>query len=68
MEVVGDVLVITINQKTARASGRIPASLEFEVTIIVGTAPDAGVGKLHRLLGPEREEDNRVRSNAKPGI
>ena len=47
MEVVGDVLVVTINQKIAGPSGRVPACLQFEVTIIVGAAPDAGVGKLN---------------------
>ena len=47
MEVVGDVLVVTINQKIAGPSGRVPACLQFEVTIIVGAAPDAGVRKLH---------------------
>ena len=47
MEVVGDVLVVTINQETAGTSGRVPARLQLEVTVIVGAAPDAGVGKLN---------------------
>ena len=47
MEVVGDVLVVAINEKTAGTSGGVPACLQFEVTIIVGAASDAGVRKLH---------------------
>ena len=65
---VGDVLVITVDQKTARPSRRVSARLELEVTIIVGTASDAGVGELHRLLGPHREEDDGVRRDTKPEI
>ena len=57
MEVVSDVLVVTINQQTPRPSGRVPPCLQLEVTIIVGTAPDAGVRELHGLLRPHREED-----------
>ena len=47
MEVVGHVLVVTINQKTAGTSGRVPACLQLEVTVIDSVAPDAGVRKLH---------------------
>ena len=47
MEVVGHVLVVTINQETAGTSGRVPARLQFEVTIIVSAASDAGVRKLN---------------------
>ena len=60
MEVMSDVLVITVNQETARPSGRVPARFQLEVTIIVGAAADAGVGELHGLLGPHREEDHGV--------
>ena len=66
MEVVGHVLVVTINQETAGTSGRVPARLQFEVTIIVGAASDAGVRKLYRILGAHREKDYRVRGDTKP--
>ena len=68
MEVVGDVLVVTINQKIAGPSGRVPACLQFEVTIIVGAAPDAGVRKLHGVLGTKGEKYYRVRGDTQPAI
>ena len=63
---VGDVLVVTVNQKTAGTSGRVPPRLQFEVTIIVGAASDAGVRKLHGLLGAHREKYYRVRGDTEP--
>ena len=66
MEVVGHVLVVTINQETAGTSGRVPARLQFEVTIIVGAASDAGVRKLHGILGAQGEKYYRVRGDTEP--
>lgn len=66
MEVVGDVLVVTIDQKTAGTSGRVPACLQFEVTIIVSAASDAGVRKLNWILWANREKYYGVRGDTEP--
>ena len=66
MEVVGHVLVVTVNQKAAGTSGRVPPRLQFEVTIIVGAASDAGVGKLYGILGAHWEKYDRVRGDTEP--
>ena len=47
MEVVGDVLVVAINEKTAGTSGGVPACLQFEMTIRSMQTSDAGVRKLN---------------------
>ena len=66
MEVVGHILVVTINQEAAGTSGRVPPRLQFEVTIIVGATSDAGVGKLTGILGAQGEKYDRVRGDTEP--
>ena len=66
MEMVRHVLVIAVDHETSASCRRMTASLQLEMTIIVGTSSDASMHKLHSRLGANREEYDLVSSHTQP--
>ena len=61
MQSMHGVLFITLNDQSARTTGRVAASLYREDSVVVATTSEAGVGKLVAPFNAQREElDRRV--------
>ena len=64
----GDILVVAVDDETPGPGGRVPARLKLEMTVTVCTTSDTSVWKLDRILRSHREEHDRVGRDTQPKI